>query len=231
MIKTLKKIALLLTTVFMLAPCMAASESASQEAETTIKQIGEYMISVLSDKSLHQDQKEAKFRTMLREHFDLKAIGKFTLGRYLPRFTAAEKQFRAESGKGKSPLDRYFEDFENLIVEMYAAQFATYKDQKFSVDHSTKGPNGSVFVYSKILKDDAPPIEIAWRLFKVNGKMLVVDAIVAKVSMSMSQKREFGEFFQSCQTQKSEQIECFLKKIRAQVEHFDKLGKENARKK
>lgn len=216
--------------LMLLTPTFAL-ESASQEAEAQIKKIGEYMIEVLSDKALNQDQKEAKFRKMLREHFDLKAIGKFTLGRYLPKFTAADKKFKDEVSKGKSPLERYFEDFEDLIVEMYAAQFANYKDQKFVVEHSTKGPNGAIFVYSKIVKDDMPPIEVAWRLFKVGNQWLVVDAIVAKVSMSLSQKREFAEFFQSCHAEKSEQIACFLKKIREQVEHFDAMGKSNASKK
>lgn len=186
-----------------------------KEAEATIKKIGEYMIEVLSNRSLTQDDKEEKFRMLLRQDFDLKAIGKFTLGRY-------------KSKLEKADLEQFHKDFEELIVEMYASQFGNYKDQKFSVDHSTNGPNNAVFVYSKILRTDGPPIEIVWRLFKIEGQYKVMDAIVAKVSMSMSQKREFAEIFQKCQHDKSGQIPCFLQKIREQAAHFDKIGNANA---
>lgn len=199
-----------------------------KEAEATIKKIGEYMIEVLSNRALTQDDKEEKFRILLRQDFDLKAIGEFTLGRYKAKFKAADNEHKQSAKAGSSPLEQFHKDFEELIVEMYASQFGNYKDQKFSVDHSTNGPDGAVFVYSTIIRTDGPPIEIVWRLFKIDSQYKVMDAIVAKVSMSMSQRREFAEIFQKCQRDKSGQIPCFLTEIRKQAEHFDKIGNANA---
>ncbi|MFY0022468.1 ABC transporter substrate-binding protein, partial [Acinetobacter baumannii] len=81
-------VALLALGVGFAAPAMAASP---QAATGFIKTLGAEAISVLADKSKTQADREAAFRTLFTQSFDIDAISQFVLGRYWRTATEAQR--------------------------------------------------------------------------------------------------------------------------------------------
>ena len=70
-------------------------------------------VGFLGDGSLSTEQKKEEFRKLLHKDFDLKTIGRFTLGTY---WKQATPQQRAE----------YQDLFEKMIVDVYSQRFSEY---------------------------------------------------------------------------------------------------------
>src|SRR3990167_10370565 len=63
-----------------------------KKAEAFMNNIGSTVINVLTDKSISDQERADKFETILETSFNVKAVGKFVLGRYWNQATEAEKE-------------------------------------------------------------------------------------------------------------------------------------------
>ena len=162
--------------VLSLAPARAASDAGS-----FVKELGDRAIRVLTVKDISEQQREDRFRELLREGFDVRRIGRFVLGRYA-------------RGVDPAVMDEYQRLFEDLIVATYAARFAEYSGQNFIVKRVVKSKGGrDAIVLSEIRPSDGgPPIRIDWQVHDKNGVLKIVDVRVEGVSMSVTQREEFA---------------------------------------
>ncbi len=163
------------------APATVAVEpGAAQDAPGQfIQQLAEQALNSINGKRLSDDETQGRFRTLLRQSFDLKAIGRFVLGRY---YNAASEQQRSA----------YQQAFENMIVDAYATRFRDYSGGSFKIGKEVTNGNDTS-VSSQILQNNgAPPINVNWRVRKEGDGLKVVDVAVEGVSMSMTEKSEFA---------------------------------------
>ena len=177
----LKSFLVLLFAGFIAASSGAAAADAPSDFITTL---GTRAITELADEEISQADREARFRTLLNEHFDVPAIGRFVLGRH----------WKAASDTERTEFLKLFEDF---IVRSYAARFAGYSGETFSVKGSTPGPKSATVVHSKVLRGSAEPIRLDWRVEPRGDKLVITDVIVEGVSMSVTQRSEFASEIQS----------------------------------
>jgi len=177
----LKSFLVLLFAGFIAASSGAAAADAPSDFITTL---GTRAITELADEEISQADREARFRTLLNEHFDVPAIGRFVLGRH----------WKAASDTERTEFLKLFEDF---IVRSYAARFAGYSGETFSVKGSTPGPKSATVVHSKVLRGSAEPIRLDWRVEPRGDKLVITDVIVEGVSMSVTQRSEFASVIQS----------------------------------
>ncbi|HVR67306.1 MAG TPA: ABC transporter substrate-binding protein [Verrucomicrobiae bacterium] len=177
----LKSFLVLLFAGFIAASPGAAAADAPSDFITTL---GTRAITELADEEISQADREARFRTLLNEHFDVPAIGRFVLGRH----------WKAASDTERTEFLKLFEDF---IVRSYAARFAGYSGETFSVKGSTPGPKSATVVHSKVLRGSAEPIRLDWRVEPRGDKLVITDVIVEGVSMSVTQRSEFASVIQS----------------------------------
>jgi phospholipid transport system substrate-binding protein len=172
---------LLLFALVIATPMPAA---AADPATDFISDLGARAITDLGAMELSQADREANFRKLLEEHFDVPAIARFTLGRHWKIATEAE---RAE----------FLTLFEDFVVRSYATRFAGYSGETFAVKGSTPGPKSATLVHSKVLRGSAEPVRVDWRVEPRGDKLMITDVIVEGVSMSVTQRSEFASVIQS----------------------------------
>jgi phospholipid transport system substrate-binding protein len=175
--------ALLIVAAFV-AACPAAAVDANPAASAFMQTLGNEAIRDLTDPAVPKAEREARFRRLLNDHFDMAAISKFVLGRY---WRSADEPQREEFRK-------LFEDF---IVGSYSARFGEYRGEAFKVAGSSVDNAGSIIVHSMIDMPSSEDIRVDWRLRGTDAEFSIVDIIVEGVSMAVTQRSEFASVIQS----------------------------------
>jgi len=155
------------------------------------------------------DERIERFRTLLRQGFNVPLISRLVLGRYWRR-------------ADESTRDRFADVFEKFTVYRYAGLFDKYKGQELSVvGVSEDGRNGAM-VTSRVKQPQGEAVRVRWRLRPASGdaagsgdgdaeaagqetdrpkgltvegdgpRWKVVDIVVEGVSMIVTQRDEFG---------------------------------------
>jgi len=158
------------------------SESIEQESKAFIENLTSEGIGFLSNAGLSQDQKKSEFKKLLHKNFDMRTLGRFSLGRYWNVAT-------------KSEQSEYQKLFEDMIVDVYARRFGDYSGQELVVN-SARADGKSDAIVSSHIKHNGQKISVDWRVRKKNGSMNVIDVIVEGVSMATTQRSEFSSIIQ-----------------------------------
>jgi phospholipid transport system substrate-binding protein len=167
---------------FVAAPAGAAD--ANPAAAAFMQSLGSRAIAEMTDPTLPQPERQARFRTLLDEHFDVPTIAKFTLGRY----------WRTATDEQRTEFRKLFEDF---IVQSYSTRFAEYHGEAFQVTGSTADESGTTVVHSKIDMPSSEDIRVDWHLRAADSGFVIVDIVVEGVSMAVTQRSEFASVIQS----------------------------------
>ncbi|WP_135075820.1 ABC transporter substrate-binding protein [Terasakiella sp. SH-1] len=150
----------------------------------------EGFVQTMADKAMHSFRTieddaalQKEFRMILNDGFDVRAIGKWVLGRYWRKAKPAEKE-------------EYLKLFEDFIIVTYANRFKDYsgKNITLKVTQSMAKNDKDAIVRSKIDRPTtSEPVIVDWRV-KANkeGNLKVVDVLIAGVSMSQTQRSEFA---------------------------------------
>ncbi len=154
-------------------------------AKALIGDIADRGIGFLSDTSLSQEKREAEFRDLLNDAFDMETIGRFALGRFWKTATPVQKK-------------EYQKLFNELIVRVYTARFKEYDGQKLEVTGARKdSANDDVIVHTTIIpKRGQQKFVVEWRVRGKNQKFKVVDILVEGVSMALTQRSDFASVIQ-----------------------------------
>jgi phospholipid transport system substrate-binding protein len=170
-------------------PSAGYADARSQAAAGFIQDLGARAIDVLVKPALGRDESMRRFRVMLNEGFDVPYISRFVLGRYWQAATPQQQQ-------------EYGTLFERLIVLVYADRFALYSGKIQGVNETLKvmgnrpeGDNDSI-VSTQIIRPDAPPVAVDWRVRHRADSMKIIDVAVEGVSMSVTQRSEFASVIQ-----------------------------------
>lgn len=167
------------------------SGNASQEASNHIIRMHDRVARELAGQQISDRDRQARFRSMLHETFDIERISRFVLGNY----------WRTANDVQKQTFKSYFED---LLVKTYADSFKSYTGKNFKIQNSRTTPDtGMVLVTTQvdIPKKGAPsemaPLEIEWRLKQDPTGFKIVDVTVENVSLSITKRQEFGSIIQA----------------------------------
>lgn len=180
--RTLFVCSALLYSVLSFQTASAAPESG---AGAFVKQLGDRAIQALTVKDISEAEREERFRTLLRDGFDVRRIGRFVLGRYV-------RSMRPDV------VEEYNALFEDLIVATYAARFAEYSGQTFEIRRVTaQGNEGDSIVMSEIRPaEGGTPIRVDWQVRGEGNDAKIIDVRVEGVSMSLTQREEFTAVIQ-----------------------------------
>jgi phospholipid transport system substrate-binding protein len=185
----------LLFSSFSSSPCFAnippaqqEAGSANQEAFTPqakfIQSLGDRAIALLANKDIPPEERDAQFRNILRDSFDLQTIARFVIGRSW--ITATPEQQK-----------EYVDLFEALVVKTYSDRFALYTGEGFKVVNSVPETDKDTIVNSQITRPDgSPSTSVTWRVRTKGEKMGIIDVVVEGVSMSLTQRQEYSSVIQ-----------------------------------
>ncbi|GJL85570.1 MAG: hypothetical protein DHS20C02_13450 [Micavibrio sp.] len=153
-------------------------------AEAFVDSMAQRAIDFLGDESITHDQRQAKFKKLLKSSFDMKTIGRFALGRYWRTSNDAQRK-------------EYLKLFENMVVEVYSSRFGEYKGQTVEVRSSRADGETDFIVTSYVLPvGSGSEIQVDWRVRHKGGQYKIIDVIVAGVSMSVTQRSDFASVIQ-----------------------------------
>lgn len=161
-----------------------ATETNCETAKIFMNDMGKNVISLLTNDSISDKERADQFRTILETQFNLKAIGKFVLGRYWKQASDEEKQ-------------TFLNLFKETTVATYAARFKDYTSEKFEIRGCHVEPDGGVIVSSQITRPSGQVIPINWKIFEKKGEMRVYDVILEGISMGITQRSEFASVIQN----------------------------------
>jgi phospholipid transport system substrate-binding protein len=149
-------------------------------ARDFIESLADKAIAALTVMDISRQERFRRFRVLLNDHFAVKTIGQWVLGRYWRRAT-------------KSEQEKYLTLFEDLIVDTYADRFRRYSGEALAVTDAVSKGKKDTIVSSLITRPDGgPPIHVDWRVRQVGQFKRVVDVIVEGVSMGQTQRSEFA---------------------------------------
>ncbi len=152
-------------------------------ASAFIKRLGNEAISVLQAPGTTLEQREARFRGLLAQGFDMPFIGRFVLGRYW-RSATPEQQ------------SEYLQVFTEYVLQVYSARLGGYAGETLSVVNERPAGTKDVVVNTRIERPSGPPVEAAWRVRMVEGPPRIIDVALAGVSMAVTQRDEFASVVQ-----------------------------------
>lgn len=165
-----------------LPPGPARADEFTDGAKKFIQVLTADAISMLTVQDISKTERAGRFRKLMNEHFAIKGIAKFVLGRHWRKATESEKE-------------EYLKLFEDLLVVTYADRFAKYSGEKLMVNNSELRGKRDALVHTIMIRvDGAKPLKVAWRVRGKDGTYKVVDIMVEGISMVVTQKSEFASF-------------------------------------
>ena len=156
-------------------PAVAQGTGASQ----FIRQLGDQAIQVMQTPNLSLDAREAKFRALLAQGFDIAFISQFVLGRSWRDATTEQR-------------DSYQQLFSEYILRVYSSRFGGYSGEKLAIVEERSAGQQDVMVSTRIDRPSGPPIMAEWRVRAGGGGHKIIDVMVEGVSMAATQRSEFG---------------------------------------
>lgn len=155
----------------------------ASDAPRFIAQLAEKAVTNLTGAGVNQTERNNRFRVMFNDGFDVKAIARFALGRFVRVASEPEQT-------------EYYKLFEDLIVQTYANRFAEYAGESLRVTGQRPGPDGDVIVASELMRPNSPPVKIDWRVHRDEYGMKVNDIVVEGVSMIQIHRDDFAAVIQ-----------------------------------
>ncbi len=158
-------------------PAWAATDP--QGAAQFIRWMGDQALALLRNPAVTLEQREAAFRNLLREGFDLDFIGRFTLGRHAATLTPEQRlEFR--------------EAFGEFVLKTYARRLSAYSGETLSIGGVQPAGEQDAIVSTRLERDGAPLLSADWRVRVIDNRFRVIDVSVQGISMSVTQRQEFA---------------------------------------
>lgn len=149
-----------------------------------IRALGDNAISTLTSHDISEAERKKRFEDIFNKSFAVESIAQFVLGPYGRRATPQEKA-------------EFLTLFKKTISDIYSARFRNYNKETFVVTHARPMDKRGVRVFSEIIRAGAPPVAVEWKVYKdKKGHLKIFDVIVERISMSTTQKSEFGSIIQ-----------------------------------
>lgn len=163
-------------------PILAAAESADS-ASAFLQAYSDRSIRMLTEPGVDQTEREARFRELLVEGFDLPSIGAFVLGRY-GRVTTQDQR-RA-----------FLEVFQEAMAQRFVPLFSKHPNERLQVvrEYRSEADPRSIFVRSRITQPAESPIKADWRIRRRDGQFKIIDVVIEGVSMVVTLRSDYTSF-------------------------------------
>lgn len=181
LLKTPVILTVYLVTISLGLPAQSAAmaQDGGDKPAQFIQGLADEAIAVLRDRKGSLDEREKRFRKVLKDDFAMKKIGRFAAGKFWRQMSADQQQ-------------QYQQLFEEWILKTYSIRFGGYSDETVNVLKTIKAGQTDVFVRTKIKSSNGRALKVDWRVRNIKDNYKIIDVVVEGVSMLVTQKAEFG---------------------------------------
>jgi phospholipid transport system substrate-binding protein len=183
-------------------PQAAGATANVDGAKAFIESLAKRAIGVLQRKDGTLEEREAEFRKILSQDFDLAFIGRFVLGR---NWRKATPEQQAE----------YQALFAEWILKSYSRRLGGYSGETFQTVDARAIDKTDILVQTRINRPSGPPILADWRVRESDGTFQIIDIMVEGVSMAVTQRSEFNSVVTR------DGIDGLLNVLRARTQKFE----------
>jgi phospholipid transport system substrate-binding protein len=167
---------------FLLFAGAATAETAVEtpdQSRAFVQGLADRTFNVLDRADLTSEERDAEFRRLLAEGFEVNYIGKLVLGSYRNRATPGQL----------AEFDRLFPDF---IISIYADRLSQYGNEDFAITGTAPAGKNDLFVTSTVSPRSAPSFRADWRVRTFDGKPRIIDVKVDGISLLQTQRDDFS---------------------------------------
>jgi phospholipid transport system substrate-binding protein len=176
-----RRLAVVLLGIALLAasPDGSRAEDDAGAAAAFLVSLTDQAIEQLADESLPAIERERRFRSLFRVHFDIPTIGRFVLGRY---WCKARPKVRKD----------FLSAFEEIMAQGFASRFAGYADTRFEVASVQALKRAGQFkVNSRIVPTEDEVYLVGWLVEQKSGQFRILDVVAEGVSMALTLRSEY----------------------------------------
>ncbi len=158
--------------------------AAPRTASEFVAWLGDQTVTVLRSADGDLDSREARFRDLLREGFDVPFIARFTLG---PNWRRATPEQRSD----------YLGVFGEYVVQTYSSRLGGYTDEAMNIIAERRAGEKDSVVETEIVRPSGAPITVEWRVRVIEGEYRIIDIAIEGISMAVTKRSEFSAVVQS----------------------------------
>lgn len=173
---------IVLVSAFTLAA--GTAPAATGTASEFVARLGDRAVTVLRSADGDLGSREARFRDLLREGFDLPFIARFALGPYWRRATAEQRS-------------DYLGAFGDYVVQTYSARLGGYTGEAMNILAERRAGERDSVVETEIIRPSGPPILAEWRVRVIDGEYRIIDIAIEGISMAVTKRSEFSAVIQA----------------------------------
>ena len=162
--------------------CFASSICMANEnnAEAFVIKLTNEAKVIFNDKALNKNDRLKKLNDLSLRYLDLDALAVYTLGDYKDKTSAQEKV----------NFEKLFKEY---FIKNMSSKLSDFSDQELKITASKQINENNIIVQTKIFsKKDAVEINVDWRIFLKDNKLLTRDLVVEGLSLARTQKEEFA---------------------------------------
>jgi phospholipid transport system substrate-binding protein len=159
-------------------------EAGTAAARASVERLYAALLEVMQrgDRLAYQER-YAQLDPVIRQAYDLPFMSAKTLGRYWKELSDQERE-------------RWVSTFTRLIVSTYTDRFDEYSGQQFEVMSVEPSRHETLMVRTRILLVDEDPVELVYRLRKVEGSWRIIDVFMnGTVSELALRRSEYSSVF------------------------------------
>jgi phospholipid transport system substrate-binding protein len=173
----IKKIVLSFTLILFFSNIAFAFE---KNAENFILETTQDAKSIILNKTISDKDKRKQLEKLALNAVDVAGLAKYTLGQ--ERKNLSDKQ-----------ISEFVSTFKVFFSKNLSNKLKDYSDQEVKITGSKKISDNYVLVNSKIVSlKDKQEIAVDWRVFLVDGNLIIRDLVVEGLSLARTQREEFA---------------------------------------
>jgi len=149
-------------------------------AENFILETTQDAKSIILNKTIGDKDKRKQLEKLALDAVDVAGLAKYTLGQ--ERKNLSDKQ-----------ISEFVSTFKVFFSKNLSNKLKDYSDQEVKITGSKKISDNYVLVNSKIVSlKDKQEIAVDWRVFLVDGNLIIRDLVVEGLSLARTQREEFA---------------------------------------
>ena len=151
-----------------------------KNAENFILETTQDAKSIILNKTIGDKDKRKQLEKLALDAVDVAGLAKYTLGQ--ERKSLSDKQ-----------ISEFVSTFKVFFSKNLSNKLKDYSDQEVKITGSKKISDNYVLVNSKIVSlKDKQEIAVDWRVFLVDGNLIIRDLVVEGLSLARTQREEFA---------------------------------------
>lgn len=158
----------------------AGARAATDHATIFVQKAASEAIGVLQDRSLPDDERRAKFRSVIQKSFDSPAIGRLVVGPYWNASTPDQQS-------------RFQAVFEGALANIYTDRFFDYDGRSLQITETRANSSGTSSVRTTVATPTGDKTyDVEWIVAGPAGKEKFLDVVIDGISTSITTQQDYA---------------------------------------